>query len=103
MDFAIPQSKIAGLSSGEFVGMVADDPLQKIKLKTFHCEILNDHEQLQRENSLLKPLPVLKELNQKMINENYYEIKNEVANIIESEIGILMNSPGKELKMTNTI
>jgi len=41
MDFAIPQSKIAGLSSGEFVGMVADDPTQKIKLKTFHCEILN--------------------------------------------------------------
>ena len=40
MDFAIPQSKISALSSGEFVGMVADDPKQKIKLKTFHCEIL---------------------------------------------------------------
>jgi hypothetical protein len=40
MDFAIPQSKISSLSSGEFVGMVADDPEQKIKLKTFHCEIL---------------------------------------------------------------
>jgi hypothetical protein len=38
-----------------------------------------------------------------MINENYYEIKNEVANIIESEKEILMNSPGEELKMTNTI
>ncbi|HSZ87192.1 MAG TPA: conjugal transfer protein MobC [Puia sp.] len=95
MDFAIPQSKIAGLSSGEFVGMVADDPLQKIKLKTFHCEILNDHEQLQLENSLLKPLPVLKELNQKKISENYYGIKNEVSNIVESEIEILMNAPDK--------
>ncbi len=40
MDFAIPQSKISSLSSGEFVGMVADDPEQKIKLKAFHCEIL---------------------------------------------------------------
>ncbi len=46
LDFAIPQSKIAGLSSGEFVGMVADDPTNKIKLKTFHCEVLNDHAQL---------------------------------------------------------
>ncbi len=42
MDFAIPQSKISSLSSGEFVGMVADDPDQKIKLKVFHCEILQE-------------------------------------------------------------
>jgi hypothetical protein len=95
MDFAVPQSKIAGLSSGEFVGMVADDPTQKIKLKTFHCEILNDHEQLKKENSSLKHLPVLREINPKMINENYYKIKNEVANLIESEIEILMNTPGR--------
>jgi type IV secretory pathway TraG/TraD family ATPase VirD4 len=40
MDSAIPQSKISSLSSGEFVGMVADDPDQKIKLKVFHCEIV---------------------------------------------------------------
>ncbi|HWZ21431.1 MAG TPA: conjugal transfer protein MobC [Cytophagaceae bacterium] len=43
MDFAIPQSKISSLSSGEFVGMVADDPNQKIKLKAFHCEILGNN------------------------------------------------------------
>lgn len=29
LDAAIPASKIAALSSGEFVGMVADDPLEK--------------------------------------------------------------------------
>lgn len=46
LDFAIPQSKIAGLSSGEFVGMIADDPANKIKHKTFHFEILNNHEAL---------------------------------------------------------
>jgi hypothetical protein len=43
MDFAIPQSKISSLSSGEFVGMVADDPNRKIKLKVFHCEILSNN------------------------------------------------------------
>lgn len=31
---------IAGLSSGEFVGMVADDPSQKIILKTFQAKSL---------------------------------------------------------------
>jgi hypothetical protein len=40
LDLAVPASKIASLSSGEFVGMVADDPDQKIDLKAFHSEIL---------------------------------------------------------------
>jgi hypothetical protein len=31
LDYAIPASKIAALSSGEFVGMVADNPEQKIQ------------------------------------------------------------------------
>ena len=41
LDYAIPASKIASLSSGEFVGVVADDPHEKIKLKMFHAEIMN--------------------------------------------------------------
>jgi len=44
MDYAIPASKIATLSFGEFVGVVADNPEQKIKLKMFHSEIQNAHE-----------------------------------------------------------
>ena len=35
LDSAIQPSKISSLSSGEFVGMVADDPDNKIELKTF--------------------------------------------------------------------
>lgn len=46
MDYAVPASKIASLSSGEFVGIVADNPDQKIKLKMFHSEIQNDHKAL---------------------------------------------------------
>lgn len=42
LDYAIPASKIAGLSSGEFVGMVADNPDNKIDLKVFHSEIMNN-------------------------------------------------------------
>ncbi len=49
LESAIPASKISALSSGEFVGMVADDPDNKIDLKAFHCEILNDHEALRTE------------------------------------------------------
>jgi len=42
-------SKIATLSSGEFVGVVADNPEEKTKLKMFHCEIQNDHKDIAAE------------------------------------------------------
>jgi type IV secretory pathway TraG/TraD family ATPase VirD4 len=40
LEHAIPASTIASLSSGEFVGMVADNPDQLIPLKSFHCKML---------------------------------------------------------------
>ncbi len=33
LEAAIPPSRISALSSGEFVGMVADDPTAKLNLK----------------------------------------------------------------------
>jgi len=62
LDYAIPASKIAALSSGEFVGMVADNPDQKIKLKMFHSEIQNDHEAIAKEETAYKPIPVVKDV-----------------------------------------
>jgi hypothetical protein len=94
LDFAIPQSKIAGLSSGEFVGMVADDPKNKIKLKTFHCEIINNHELLNQELNAYKPLPLISNVTAQMVNENFRNVKKEVAEIIEMEIERILNTPG---------
>src|SRR5690606_16248572 len=51
LDSAIPASKISSLSSGEFVGMVADNPDEQIKLKMFHNHIQNDRGALQKEES----------------------------------------------------
>ncbi|MBI3137741.1 MAG: YWFCY domain-containing protein [Sphingobacteriales bacterium] len=96
LDFAIPQSKIAGLSSGVFVGMVADEPTQKIKLKTFHCEILNNHEELKTEANSYKALANISEVSVQMVNHNFKRIKVEVADIIESEIARILNTPGLE-------
>ncbi|MBN8674270.1 MAG: YWFCY domain-containing protein [Chitinophagales bacterium] len=96
LDFAIPQSKIAGLSSGEFVGMIADDPTNKIKLKTFHCEVINDHEKLNSEVKFYKPLPTVNNVTPLMINENFRNVKREIVEIIESEIERILNTPGLE-------
>ena len=96
LEAAIPPSAIAGLSSGEFVGMVADNPDMKIELKTFHCEIMNDHTYLQNSNSLDAVLPVIRQLDALMINTNYMRIKNEVQLIIENEVERILNTPGME-------
>jgi hypothetical protein len=94
LDFAIPASKISGLSSGEFVGMVADDPGQKIKLKIFHCEIINDHEALKKEQESNKQLPMISTITPQMVKENYLKIKKEIEDVIETEIEVLLNTPG---------
>ncbi|MBI5372482.1 MAG: YWFCY domain-containing protein [Sphingobacteriales bacterium] len=94
LDFAIPQSRIAGLSSGEFVGMVADDPTNKIKLKTFHSEIINNHEELKLEAEYYKDLPVINQVSAQMVNENFRSIKKEVAELVETEIERILNTPG---------
>lgn len=96
LDYAVPQSKISGLSSGEFVGMVADDPTNKIKLKTFHCEIINNHHALETESNSYKQLPLIQKINQEMVSENFIRIKKEITELIETEIERILNTPGLE-------
>ena len=87
LDMAIPASKIASLSSGEFVGMVSDDPDQKIGLKIFHSEILNDHEVIRNEEQQYENIPPVRSVSQEQIQQNYSRIKDEVKMIIEEKLG----------------
>ncbi|HEX4372862.1 MAG TPA: conjugal transfer protein MobC [Puia sp.] len=93
LEMAIPVSKIASLSSGEFVGTVADDPNQKIALKIFCTEIVNDHQTLEKEQTLYKELPVIAEVTKQTVMQNYLRIKGEVKRIIDEEIERMMNTP----------
>jgi len=90
LDFAVPASKIASLSSGEFVGMVADDPHEKIKLKMFNAEIINDADKLNDEVSRYKDIPVVSNVTQKQVMDNYYQVKMEVKKLIGEEVERLM-------------
>jgi DNA-binding transcriptional regulator YbjK len=86
LDAAIPASKIAALSSGEFVGMVADDPLEKIKLKMFHSEIINDHEKLNAEVSNYRDIPAVTNVTQQQVLDNYYQVKMDIKRLIGEEV-----------------
>jgi len=86
LEAAIPPSKIASLSSGEFVGTVADDPHQKIELKTFHAEIINDHAAIKNEESKYQPIPAIRTITQEEIQKNYFRIKEDIQEIIEDKL-----------------
>ncbi|WP_431200490.1 conjugal transfer protein MobC [Mucilaginibacter sp. P19] len=89
LDYAIPASKIASLSSGEFVGIVADNPDQKIQLKMFHNAIQNDHEGIAKEEAAYKPIPVISRVTDEDIMENYQNIRSDIEDLINCEIVLL--------------
>jgi hypothetical protein len=78
LDYAVPVSKISALSSGEFVGMVADDPDNKIGLKVFHNEIINDYEGIKKKEESYQPLPKIRAASEEEIMENYYKVKEDI-------------------------
>ncbi|MFA6084644.1 conjugal transfer protein MobC [Mucilaginibacter sp.] len=86
LDAAIPLSTITSLSSGEFVGMVADNPDQKIALKAFHAEIINNHEAIRKEEAGYRPLPVIRTVTPELIRNNYLRIKMEIEELIIEEL-----------------
>ena len=95
LESAVPPSKISSLSSGEFVGMVADDPNCKIELKTFHCEIVNDHERLKQEEDNFKDIAIIRKIDNTIVQRNYLQVKQDIQEIMQSEIERLLNDPSQ--------
>ncbi|WEK21316.1 MAG: conjugal transfer protein MobC [Candidatus Pedobacter colombiensis] len=96
LEAAVPASKIAALSSGDFVGMIADNPDERIDLKAFHCQIINDHDALKAEEETYKPIPVIRQVDNSMVQRNYLQIKQEVQDIVDSEIQRMRQNPALE-------
>jgi len=94
LESAVPPSKISSLSSGEFVGMVADNPDEKIELKTFHCEIINDHEALKKEEENYMEIPIVRKIDNAIVQRNYMQIRQDVQDLIQSEMERLLSDPG---------
>lgn len=93
LEAALQPSRISNLSSGEFVGAVADDPLQRIPQKTFHCEIINDFAAIKQEEAGYQPLPVIRNVTQEMIDGNFFQIKRDIKNLIDTEMARIETHP----------
>lgn len=93
LEMAVPASKIASLSSGEFVGMVADNPEEKIELKAFCAEILNNHRQLGLDSEKYQELPQVNKITNNVVGENYVGIKSDVIRLVQAEIERMLDTP----------
>lgn len=93
LDLAVPASKIAGLSSGEFVGMVADNPDMKIQLKAFHCEIVNDYQAIRKEEASFVDIPVIREIAPEDIEDAFLTIKEDIIDLVDGMITQMQADP----------
>ncbi|MCC9063628.1 conjugal transfer protein MobC [Flavobacterium piscisymbiosum] len=93
LESAVPASKISSLSSGEFVGIVADNPDCKIELKTFHSEIINDHELLKKEHDVYQEIAPIRKIDNAMVQRNYLQIKQDIQDIVHAEMERLLSNP----------
>jgi len=78
---AVDAATIANLSSGEFVGVVADDPDTEVTFKTFHSKIIKEK---QRPAKSAK-IPIVREVDAAMIEANFQRIKREIEELVITE------------------
>lgn len=86
LDSAVPISRISNLSSGQFVGTVADTPQQPIKRKPFYCRIVNNPAAIKKEEESYKSIDVIRNIDDQTIDENFYKIKQEIRMLISQQL-----------------
>jgi type IV secretory pathway TraG/TraD family ATPase VirD4 len=86
---AVTPATLANLSSGEFVGLIADDPKQKIELKGFHASFTKTPSGSQKQQAL----PMVQEVTKKTIEDNFNVICEAVAVLIKDEMKRILSDP----------
>jgi hypothetical protein len=77
----ITPAKVATLSSGEFVGVVADDPDKPLELKAFHAKLMR--EAISSKN---EPLPLVRDISAEEIMQLFQEVKTDIEILVRDEM-----------------
>jgi len=93
LDLAVPASKIAALSSGEFVGIVADNPDEPVELKAFHGRIINDHKTLSAQQASFTPIPQVRKVSAEAVRKTFSQIKDDVQEIVDQILAQINSDP----------
>jgi hypothetical protein len=93
LDLALPPSKIATFSSGEFCGITADTPTQPLPLKAFHARFVIDHHAIQKEEATYQPIPQVRTVTPDIIDLNFRRIKQEARQLVEDRLAYMAATP----------
>jgi hypothetical protein len=74
----VSPSTIAGLSSGEFVGLLADDPSAQMPLKTFHARIVRD----KKDTAAGVDLPIVHSVTEKDLQDAYNQVQLDIEKMV---------------------
>jgi patatin-like phospholipase/acyl hydrolase len=66
--------------------MVADEPACKIAQKVFHNEIVNDNALIKEQEHGSIEIPNIRGMDEETIQVNYFQIKQDIQEIIVSEL-----------------
>lgn len=88
LDLALPASKIATLSSGEFVGITADSPSQPMPLKAVHC-----HVKLGPETPIGDVSMPVKKITKEIVDKAFQQIQEETKRLVEDRLDQMRNTP----------
>jgi len=79
----VTPATFSALSSGEFVGVVADDPRQELLLKAFHAKLLREQFPVLSGAGL----PVVRTVDNETLKKHSQQIREEVREIVQEELG----------------
>ena len=88
LDAALPASKIATLSSGEFVGITADSPDQPLSLKAFHCKIDLDRQSPEPQAKLST-----QNVSRDVLDQTFRQIQHDAKRLVENRLDQMRNTP----------
>ncbi|MDO6433054.1 YWFCY domain-containing protein [Flavitalea sp. BT771] len=77
----ITPARVATLSSGEFVGVVADDPDKPLELKAFHAKLIRE-----ATSSKNDPLPLVRDISVEEILQLFQGVKSDIEVLISDEM-----------------
>jgi hypothetical protein len=88
---AITPATISTLSSGEFVGIVADDPGNEMEFKAFHAKLIRKEEPAPPAGM---QLPELNAIDDETVRINFQQVKQDIRRLMEMELSRITKDPG---------
>jgi hypothetical protein len=85
----VTPATIGGLSSGEFVGILSDEPGRELELKAFHARLIREAAD---KDGVRMELPVVRSVDEKTVKRQFEQVRLEVQKLVIEVLGASVTS-----------